>query len=402
MIVDGALLQRATSVRPSHVVRDINLEIPLSPELPFGFSGYEGGDTVQTSRISSLVFQATIRGKPVKAPPTRCGDDAICSGKVLAPGVVIERCESRTWPFTAEMRRDPHARWGDYHYKFNRTSPTGIDAFYVNPAFKIDIVPLPYYQNFTRAAARAQSEGPNSTTKPEGARVMTDMVSWSDMGPSEFVWRTCLLSPAVLEYSIQIASGQIILPPDMGSLRQVALANNTVRSVTLVLLLLQMMIVLTIFRYNPFVARGPQPQRATMDAFTFALETTYNANATAVFYIPEKHGTWLLVPESFNSVVSRYYNWNHVNTELNFTDPLPSIVATMNELMFRGGLATANWPNIADLIDSGLTVNQTMHGRRQTKENVFHSDYRWFAGAAILDVLAIMTVLPLFFGWCRS
>lgn len=32
-------------------------------------------------------------------------------------------------------------------------------------------------------------------------------------------------------------------------------------------------------------------------------------------------------------------------------------------------------------------------------ENVYQSDLRWFAGAAVLEILAVLLVLPLFWGW---
>lgn len=42
-----------------------------------------------------------------------------------------------------------------------------------------------------------------------------------------------------------------------------------------------------------------------------------------------------------------------------------------------------------------------MQGTQDNKVNVFQSELRWFVGAAILDVLAILAILPLFWGFWR-
>ncbi|KAK3630913.1 hypothetical protein LTR56_017186 [Elasticomyces elasticus] len=50
-------------------------------------------------------------------------------------------------------------------------------------------------------------------------------------------------------------------------------------------------------------------------------------------------------------------------------------------------------------MDEGLSVDQLIHGNQTTTQNVYRSDLRWFAGAAVLEIMAVMFVLPLFFGW---
>ena len=64
--------------------------------------------------------------------------------------------------------------------------------------------------------------------------------------------------------------------------------------------------------------------------------------------------------------------------------------------MFRSGIATANWHNLTNLIDSGLSPNQTIYAHQSNTRNVFNSDLRWWAGAAAFDLLTILIILPMF------
>jgi len=65
------------------------------------------------------------------------------------------------------------------------------------------------------------------------------------------------------------------------------------------------------------------------------------------------------------------------------------------------GVIATGWSNLTTLIDPGLSVNQTLHAQRSKTENVFHSDLRFFAAAAMLEVVAALSLLPLFWRWWK-
>ena len=60
---------------------------------------------------------------------------------------------------------------------------------------------------------------------------------------------------------------------------------------------------------------------------------------------------------------------------------------------------STSWANLTNLTDHGLPVEQTLQANQTTTQNVYRSDLRWFAGAAALEILAALFVLPLFWGW---
>ena len=109
--------------------------------------------------------------------------------------------------------------------------------------------------------------------------------------------------------------------------------------------------------------------------------------------------TWQPSTTTMSAEAARHANFSNVPQDLNFRDPTPSIISNFNELMFRSGIATANWSNLTSLIDPGLSPKQTIKAQQTKTNNVFKSDLRWWAGAAAFDVLTILIVLPMFSNW---
>lgn len=68
-------------------------------------------------------------------------------------------------------------------------------------------------------------------------------------------------------------------------------------------------------------------------------------------------------------------------------------------MAFRAGVATAQWANITQLMDLGLTPKQIVTFEQHTTGSMFRSNLKWWAGATALDVLTILIVLPLFNRW---
>ena len=107
MIIDGALLQRASSVVSTDIVRDVSLGIVLAPELPNGFSGTISATGLDTSSEATRVFDEFTDDVPMFTDYTGCGDGSTCVAKVHAPGVAADNCTSRTWQITPEMMYVP-------------------------------------------------------------------------------------------------------------------------------------------------------------------------------------------------------------------------------------------------------------------------------------------------------
>ncbi|KAK3673557.1 hypothetical protein LTR78_006461 [Recurvomyces mirabilis] len=86
---------------------------------------------------------------------------------------------------------------------------------------------------------------------------------------------------------------------------------------------------------------------------------------------------------------------------LSWMDPTPAIIDSFHDMMYRAADACAFWANLTDLIDPGLSINQTFTAHQTTEQNIFRSDFRWFAGVALLEVLAVMIVIPLYWGFWK-
>ena len=82
------------------------------------------------------------------------------------------------------------------------------------------------------------------------------------------------------------------------------------------------------------------------------------------------------------------------------SDPTDEVLNNVNELMFRGGVLAGEWgKNLTHMMDDGLHTNRSFYANQTRTLNVFDSDLRWFAGAATIQIVALMLILPVFWGW---
>lgn len=82
----------------------------------------------------------------------------------------------------------------------------------------------------------------------------------------------------------------------------------------------------------------------------------------------------------------------------NFSDPRDEIVAALNELMFRGGAhyASASPSELKPALDDGVKVVSNVTGVVTTRINVFKTDWTYFAGAAVVELLTVCAILATF------
>lgn len=96
-----------------------------------------------------------------------------------------------------------------------------------------------------------------------------------------------------------------------------------------------------------------------------------------------------------------YYN-NEACT-LTFRDPRASVMAGLNELMFRIGTQAAKMDQetLSALLDEGLEVNYTVAGTQREPQELFKTKFAYFFGAVALELLAIGLVASTFWGYWR-
>ena len=358
MIIDGALLQRASSVTSTTVTSNVTLNLQLAPELPTGFSGIDKDTAMFQSSALNQIYEDVIGNKALRLRTQGCETKASCSATVLGPGVITHQCNSAVTPINRSMLFDGKTRWGRYHREMG-------SHWAANPIFVVDVQPVFSPERRER----------------EVGRLKTEIAQWYDF-EGQFVAMDCIIAPAVLEYDVQLSDGEIIFASSKPQGRLIALVNNTVGPAN----------------YNNLDHALP----CTLDGFLYFLETLVSANASAVINTPPHKGQYF-TPDSttYNAAVTQYMDFTANATSLVFKDPVSDIVAQLNVMMFRGAILAASWPNITSLIDPGLSPNQTVNGSQTLTETVFQSDLRWFAGAAVLEMVAVIVIVPLFWGWWR-
>ena len=201
------------------------------------------------------------------------------------------------------------------------------------------------------------------------------LASWSTDLHGQYVYRNCTFQPAIVQYHVVIEDNSISLPnvPNQGQVLE--LANNT-RAV------------------NMTAPRSP----STTDAFAAWLAIFVNANASAEM-IPEGADS-VFEPDlsTYNPMVLKHDDgwWDNSVT---FSDPGPYIVSQFNELMFRGAIAAASLPNVEARLDPDLSRQQRVQATQTLTRNTYTSDLRYWAGAAVFELVTVLLILPLFWGY---
>ncbi|KAH9845146.1 hypothetical protein Tdes44962_MAKER06790 [Teratosphaeria destructans] len=367
MIADGPMLQRAASVVSATQWKMLPFNVTLTPELPTGFSGQRlYNDIVMSGAVIAICEDWTAQ-TPISLavnPPCK----GTCATTVRGPGVTKATCSTKTWPITYEMYHDPNATWGEWPMpvSLDPTAPT-------NPVFQVVLGP--------------HKDGPSNPVPQEAAVTIIGSISIFNSS-GKFEETKCYWVPAILEYDVVFGNdGHVRLLQDLDnpSSKVVALANNT--------------------HATPGWVEPPK-QPATLDFLADYLGSFVKANASAVAPVPnaqaESSTVWHADATTYNSQAFKYHNFTWSAVEHTYIDPTPDIINSMNEMMFRSAvLASATQPNVSQLIDPGLSLEQNIMANQSVTHNVFHSDFAWFGAATALDLIVILAVLPLFWGFWK-
>lgn len=195
----------------------------------------------------------------------------------------------------------------------------------------------------------------------------------------------CTLDAAIGEYDTVVTSNEVISISGRPTI--IALANNTK--------------VITVWNkdvgwYNStlagIVAKGYE--------YLETLDTEYKIN-----------GTWSnTVYGGLTLPLFTDYGGSS-GTCQSYFDPRDEIVESLNKLMFYAGAQAASGfePSLGDWsaaeiesnMDPGLPIHTDTWGYIRGSHNVFHTNFHWFIGAAIAEMVCISLVLPTYWGWWR-
>ena len=364
IVADGPLLQSASRVNIATQSRPVNLAFSLAPEVPTGFSGIERPYTISATNGVLQVFEDWLHQTPFSisfSPPC----DGTCVAKIKGPGVAKTNCSSSIWPITYEMMHSRNATWGPWSGKIPEF--LGIQ----NPIF------------ISLLQTHSLFPGSWSLLSEAGILEIGMVETFNQSGQYTQTW--CALVPAVREYMVAFNNSgnvQILADPNAED-KVLSFANNTMA-------------------VNSTSQRLVWPR--TLDMLTWLLGSVVGANASAEF-VPAPHSgpnkTWNWVPlvNTFNDMATKQYNLSGLSAtevDIHFRNPIPYIVDSYNELMFRAGVMTATWPNLTSLIDPGLSPHQSTLANQTTTQPVFQSNFGWYAGATVLELTVILAVLVMY------
>jgi hypothetical protein len=188
-----------------------------------------------------------------------------------------------------------------------------------------------------------------------------------------FTFSNCTMMPAVLEYDITIQGNTITYTSPKIVEGVAGLANDycTIRSMATSGLL---------YLIQPYIAANGRLGRWVSSTV---------------------HPVEIPMELSFSSFALNYVTITSGRDPCTFTsrDPMDDIIKQLNDMLFRAGLLAGSWANITDLLpDSPFPVHQSVRGTITRQENVFHSDIKWFFGAAAVQILTILLILPAYWG----
>ena len=155
----------------------------------------------------------------------------------------------------------------------------------------------------------------------------------------------------------------------------------------------------------------PHTQFNAMDAITVDAGLVVNSNSSNILpHTPANDAAsredtiYATDPYSYNLFAAQHDNYTNWSWDQNWRDPTDDIVFVANELMFRAGLMSLRlrtWEQLRSLVDPGVQIEQTVLAQQEITQNVYKSDLRWYAGAAVVQIATALLTLPMFWGWWR-
>ena len=360
VLIDGPLLQRASSVHSALVFDEIPLNLSVVTQLPAGFSLGVGLDGYQYTADAIEVYLQHTRNKPITV-------DSYCNGtchtKIHGPGYALQSCWDQSWAINRTILTNPNATWGIGNPFSDEHGHAGAMSGH----------PLVYSTVFPTWNACDAQDG------REPLLLSTGIANYDDCD-GHFTFTNCTYLPAVLEYDVTLTGNVLTYQQPTEDSRVLALANdycsndNALATTGLLTLI-----------YPYVTANG-------------SLATWYGIPPGGTYPPPIPDTT------TFSSFSMNYMEQSAGNNRclMRTHDPRTDIITIMNDLLFRSGAYVGTWKNASDVTNSPFPVLQTVQAKRTRHQVVVHSDLRWFGAAAAIQLLTILLILPNFWGKSKT
>ncbi|PQE06655.1 hypothetical protein CJF31_00009801 [Rutstroemia sp. NJR-2017a BVV2] len=359
MVIDQPLMQRASTIFSVEKVGQVNITAHIAPEIPWGYTafqvGYKDTDLLMTQPMLD-VFNDFNSRSPITTGFSGCNDT--CTGYVDAGGLsAICNTTSRSFGFK-DLVANPFYTLSPFSVSWGMQRPTGT------------------YSNSTASSITMQV-------------VYTTNSNSSDYDcTGTLVTRSCFLAPATMRYPVKITNNTLTLGD--------VLADGKVKS------------------YQPVawgVPRGDgygETNYWTIGGIFLAARNLFSSNATYT-----NGGTIGIYPTFPDTLSNQFIDLQKtpVSTPLtdspnlavpgmcqNWTDPTSYILNQLNSIAFRVSLSAADYPyrNTTD-----PPAPQIVPMQQTTKNNVYHSDYRFLVAGAVLVAICTLFVTPTYIGWSK-
>ena len=326
LLIDGPLLQRASSVSVVTKHTTKSLTIPISPD-PFttGATGiyadhdFEYDPTLYTPLFSKVLQQYNTR-QPIVLPHFGCKGK--CDLEIVAPGFNID-CHTWNSPYQLMSTKQ----------EVNLTDGLNNNIVDHAPSFSQNM----FWSNVTYSSAAEDlllklhsygTENDSAVKTPDLADeywwntiMLSSMVKSTPGGTGTLTWRYCLLHEAVQRYPVTVTNTTVVIKP------MPLHENFTVYQVR---------------RYGETSAQEDWP--STLGRIWLSVSHAFSGKAQL-----QKTGFWTDVRTNGSSplVYIQYPNKNTLNTYgITWTDPMDDAILMLQELSLRTALATTFQTNL--------------------------------------------------------
>ena len=374
-IIDGPLLQRASTVRSASVQGSaVNLRVGIAPEIPTDYTGgwdtigsgsnavrftYIFNDTVPTAdgtasnhlllsvnnTLNQFVGPMWYADAPITGVIDGCAGS--CRANIRAPALAVTSCTTRTVDV-------------DYHREIDEGALM-IERF----------APAKEQWNFLTATNLLHDDG------GEKLNLITGFAQPKDCA-GIMTYQACTLESAIGSYEVDIKDNQATLlnpaHPDI-----IAIANNT--------------------GINNVYSEDHDYYPSTLGGIGALVATRWDGQIMT--YSQRGSTSTISLGTGFEYFIQRF----DPDDCMAFDNPHEDMLATLNKLMVYTGVAAAVSTNASyyglfeSRMDPGLQINTTAMGYRQGEHNVYHTNYWYFLAATMVEVVCIALVLPTYWGW---
>ena len=270
-----------------------------------------------------------------------------CKAKIQAPALAKTACKTHILPV-------------------NYSNP--VNTKQVDQVMSLDMAPPLDRQAFLIASSLVEDGSKEKLNLVTGYTTENDCVG-------NLNYTVCTLESAIAEYDVSIDDGKMTLDSP-GTPTILALANNT---------------------GIDHKTHDGGYHHSTMSIIALQIWDRWDSYA-ANYILHGEHRTFYVSQEP-TFIFSR-----NVESECHtFDDPHETVIESINKLMVYIGAAVAKEDQsyLKNHMDSGLSINSTVTGDVVGNHIVYHTDFKYFIAAALVELACILLVAPTYWGWWR-